>query len=119
MEESSFPQRTSCGPIEGMVSTPTPDSVRSAFRNEQVAAPLKVAMRWVLLFIIYFPQRTSCGPIEGVPRSTGRSAAKTFPQRTSCGPIEGEATDVLYRILTCFPQRTSCGPIEGQGACSG
>ena len=133
-----FPQRTSCGPIEGTTAgqdqfivcafrneqvaaplkdMPCVDVARpcTAFRNEQVAAPLKASFFGSQEATpIRFPQRTSCGPIEGRRHIWLRSQKATiFPQRTSCGPIEGHSPCVRLVLSTIFPQRTSCGPIEG------
>ena len=139
VEVTVFPQRTSCGPIEGSYTCDCYSSCE-AFRNEQVAAPLKASsLIWISSCLmmsfrneqvaaplkdlrggysgggqIHFPQRTSCGPIEGGEQPIAADPALNFPQRTSCGPIEGPTRSVRDPpVPPGFPQRTSCGPIEG------
>ena len=85
----------------------------SAFRNCQVAAPLKLWPRPGPAQVLrVFPQLSSCGPIEATSSSVRYFGVYHFPQLSSCGPIEASPAARSAAGSGGFPQLSSCGPIE-------
>ena len=99
-------------PLKPGLRPPCP-RIRNAFRNCQVAAPLKrmrgVGMRGVGMRL---PQLSSCGPIEAGRPSRRSVRAPSLPQLSSCGPIEAGQFPVCGPDIPRLPQLSSCGPIE-------
>ena len=60
----------------------------TAFRNCQVAAPLKRSPGMEVAAGRPLPQLSSCGPIEAVRRDLCLGGDALLPQLSSCGPIE-------------------------------
>ena len=112
-----FPQLSSCGPIEARARKRSGcRAACSAFRNCQVAAPLKLLVPGTpRQHGKTFPQLSSCGPIEARAKSLTRKTGGAFPQLSSCGPIEATCPRTAGRsCATLFPQLSSCGPIEAR-----
>ena len=110
-----LPQLSSCGPIEAYI-TKSALLGQMAFRNYQVAAPLKRNLRAPYKVVKYLPQLSSCGPIEAAACSRAARPRPSLPQLSSCGPIE--AHSVVAHVLAqgiSLPQLSSCGPIEADG----
>ena len=133
-----FPQLSSCGPIEGGGNVARVGSGIRAFRNCQVAAPLKAIHVGALPPVpVPFPQLSSCGPIEGAPPAIPPWPACTFRNCQVAAPLKGSpeptpkgpvlpfrncqvaaplkvVVGVEYEHgVGAFPQLSSCGPIEG------
>ena len=132
-----LPQLSSCGPIEALTQL-TRFAEPAAFRNYQVAAPLKQ----VRPRLEVWPQGWSfrnyqvAAPLKRAEPTLVSSLWPSLPQLSSCGPIEARlATWPLFRVSTfrnyqvaaplkliyvtsfngagrCLPQLSSCGPIE-------
>ena len=84
-----LPQLSSCGPIEAQAHGRRPSQPSNAFRNCQVAAPLKPALGVRAAKALgHLPQLSSCGPIEACLLTWKYFADLHLPQLSSCGPIE-------------------------------
>ena len=91
------------------------DGRQGAFRNCQVAAPLKRDLRAPGRGgrLGGLPQLSSCGPIEALAPNRPREISRPLPQLSSCGPIEAcWSRPWLPRRDGRLPQLSSCGPIE-------
>ena len=78
-----------------------------AFRNCQVAAPLKPAViDTTLVFTAALPQLSSCGPIEALVPCAGALDGSGLPQLSSCGPIEASRADCTALADLAEPSAT-------------
>ena len=93
-----------------------PHGRRQAFRNCQVAAPLKLPGAGRACGKgLSLPQLSSCGPIEAPGVSAMPHAQVSLPQLSSCGPIEAPPFVTGTDTVPPLPQLSSCGPIEACG----
>ena len=98
----SLPQLSSCGPIEAARPCMRGPRRLAAFRNYQVAAPLKRRLAVSFLFrLCSLPQLSSCGPIEAGADFDDWARILALPQLSSCGPIEAWAADLSQQAV--FP----------------
>ena len=87
--------------------------LHAAFRNCQVAAPLKQRqVRKTAWGLSCLPQLSSCGPIEACALAELGAAIGRLPQLSSCGPIEAVFPAAAAAARRRLPQLSSCGPIE-------
>ena len=107
-----FPQLSSCGPIEAAVPTYYGVS-RRAFRNCQVAAPLKPPSWWTCSRgSKTFRNCQVAAPLK--PWSAG-GPGSTRPPFRNCqvaAPLKHITRKFLFQKRGYFPQLSSCGPIE-------
>ena len=82
-----LPQLSSCGPIEAVVFT-AKTKTDFAFRNYQVAAPLKPIVDLPGLQAVCLPQLSSCGPIEASVRITSDLGNKAFRNYQVAAPLK-------------------------------
>ena len=115
---SSLPQLSSCGPIEAAFRRAAGRRARQAFRNCQVAAPLKRRPgKRMAGHTGAFRNCQVAAPLKRDP-DAGHLARKQFlPQLSSCGPIEAACTNCArWAAMRRLPQLSSCGPIEADRA---
>ena len=114
-----LPQLSSCGPIEAAPKTGSPARASQAFRNYQVAAPLKrrtaCSAGWPGGIL---PQLSSCGPIEANLSAWSAISASTLPQLSSCGPIEAKRVPCASAAQpTTFRNYQVAAPLKHLSVC--